>query len=92
MSKKLMSIAVNRSTKELIGYWIPKKGYPIIVTAYAVDDLEKKFKKKIEIREREDHYAKNHHKAIEYLAGQDKREIDLMIESTKGIIKNDKVK
>lgn len=47
MSKKLMSVAVNRSTRELIGYWIPKNGAPIVVKAYAVDDLEKKFNKKV---------------------------------------------
>lgn len=63
-----MNVAVNRSTRELIGYWIPKKGYPIIVKAYAMDDLEKKFKKKVEIREKEDHYVKNHSSAIEYMA------------------------
>lgn len=47
MSKKLMSVAINRSTRELIGYWISPKGIPIVVKAYAVDDLEKKFKKAV---------------------------------------------
>jgi len=39
-----LNISVNRRTKELIGYWSPD-GDPIgiIVKAYAVDDLERKF-------------------------------------------------
>lgn len=54
MSKKkiTMSIAVSRSTKQMIGYWAPKSGIGgITVVAYAVDDLEKKFKKALELYE-----------------------------------------
>jgi hypothetical protein len=40
-----MNIGVNRSTKELIGYSKPQNGRSIVVTAYAVDDLQKKFDK-----------------------------------------------
>jgi len=45
-----MSIAVNRTTKELVGYWTPKgKSIGIVVTAYAVDDLQKKFDVAVEL-------------------------------------------
>ena len=38
-----MNIGYNKSTKELIGYSTPKNGRSLVVTAYAVDDLEIKF-------------------------------------------------
>lgn len=50
-----MSVAVNRSTKELIGYNKSKK---ILVIAYAVDDLQKKFDAEVERVKREEYYEK----------------------------------
>jgi len=48
MSLKL-NIAYNKRTKQLIGYSKPNKdGKSILVTAYAVDDLTKKFNKEAE--------------------------------------------
>lgn len=38
-----MNIGYNKTTKQLIGYSTPKNGRSLVVTAYAVDDLERKF-------------------------------------------------
>lgn len=85
-----LNIAYNKQTQQLIGYSTPKKGEAIVVTAYAVDDLERKFKKVIADRiaalKEKKASIENYHKVIEYLAGQDKREVELMIESAKGLI------
>lgn len=58
MEEIVLNIAVNRRTKELIGYWSPDdESIGIIVKAYAVDDLERKFdeaKKVYEQRKKED--------------------------------------
>lgn len=51
MEKIKLSIANNRSTNELVGYWKSKNGKEcIVVTAYAVDDLQKKFDKELKNR------------------------------------------
>lgn len=44
MEEIVLNIAINRRTKELVGYW-SSEDYPIgiIVKAYAVDDLQRKF-------------------------------------------------
>jgi hypothetical protein len=49
-----MSIAVNRSTKQLVGYWTPPgKTVGIVVTDYSVSDLQKKFDKAAELYKKE---------------------------------------
>lgn len=68
MSNPKMSVAVNRSTKELIGYNKAKK---ILVIAYAVDDLQKKFDAEVTRIKAEKRYVKNHHKAMEYMASNE---------------------
>jgi heme-binding NEAT domain protein len=60
-----MSVAVNRSTKELIGYNKAKK---ILVIAYAVDDLQKKFNAELKRIADEKNYVKNHAAAMKYMA------------------------
>lgn len=48
-----MNIAVNRTTKELIGYWTPKgRQVGIVVTAYDVTELTNKFDKAVAIYEK----------------------------------------
>jgi hypothetical protein len=50
MEEFKMSIAVNRTTKELIGYWTPAgKTIGIVVKDYAVADLQIKFDKAVEL-------------------------------------------
>lgn len=41
-----MSVAVNRRTKELVGYW-RGKNEAIVVTDYSIVDLTKKFNKAV---------------------------------------------
>lgn len=65
MSNIKMNVAVNRSTKELIGY---NKNKKILVIAYAIDDLQKKFDAEVVRVKREEHYVKNHAKAMEFMA------------------------
>lgn len=86
MSLKL-NISYNKSTKELVGYSKPVRGEAIVVTAYDVDTLEKKFKKIVEQKKRAIQYVENQFKAMEYLAGQDQRETDLMVQSSKRVAK-----
>jgi hypothetical protein len=65
MSTPKMNVAVNRSTKELIGY---NKSKNILVIAYAMDDLQKKFNAEVNKIKREENYVKNHSKALQYMA------------------------
>lgn len=65
MSKLKMHVANNRQTKELVGYNKSKK---ILVIAYAMDDLQKKFDAEVKRIEREKNYVENHSKAIQYMA------------------------
>ena len=81
-----LNVAYNKTTKQLVGYSQPKRGEAIVVTAYAIDDLEKKFQKIIATRKLIKDNRKNRDKVMEMLRGQDKREIDLIVQSSKGNI------
>ncbi len=84
MEKIKLSIANNRTTNELVGYWKSKDGEnSIVVTAYAVDDLEKKFNKAVEKYNKQLEYSKNHNKVIENLSNNEENETQLMINSMK---------
>jgi hypothetical protein len=85
-----MNIGYNKRTQELIGYSDPINGKSILVKAYAVDDLEKKFQKELKKLQLEEDYVKNHTKAIEYLYEQDAGETQLMVDSINAIIKKRK--
>lgn len=82
-----MNIGYNKSTKELIGYAKGKHGKVILVTAYAVDDLQKKFDKELKKLQAEEDYIKNHAKAMQYLSEQDERETQLMINTIENMQK-----
>lgn len=87
MSLKL-NIAYNKTTKQLIGYSNPKKGNAIVVTAYAVDDLQKKFNKEVVKLQKENHYVKNHAKAMQMLVELEQNSIQNMINSSNNLNTN----
>ncbi len=57
-TKYKMKIANNRSTKEMVGYWVGKYGVSITVVAYDVDTLQKKFDKKVKLHKVVDKFFK----------------------------------
>jgi hypothetical protein len=81
-----MNIAYNKRKQEYVGYTNPKNGKSIVVTAIAIDDLERKFKKAVANEKEHEDYLKNHAKALQHLADCEENETKLMIKSSQGAI------
>ncbi len=83
-----MNIGYNKTTQKLIGYSNPKNGQAIVVEAYAVDDLQKKFAKELKKLQKDKDYLTNHLVAMTYLSDIDERETEMMIKSTEALLNN----
>jgi len=84
--KQQMIIGINRRTKELIGYSKPNNGMSILVTAYAVDDLQKKFDKAVKKIEKFVIHKMNYYKSIQHMIDNEENETKLMVATSKGKI------